>query len=182
MQSVSKSASAPKKWYAIRVTYRRELKVKEDLDSKGIENFVPMQYRLTMVHERRVKKLVPSINNLVFIHISTPDMVDYKKTTAMPIRYIMDHETHKPVIVPERQMENFIAVAGTYDEQLVYLDADPKQFTHGEHVRILGGPFEGAEGIFVRIKGDRRVVVMIEGVVAVATAYIHPSLVEKIND
>ena len=34
-----------KEWFAIRVTYNREMKVKADLDSKGIVNFVPMQYR-----------------------------------------------------------------------------------------------------------------------------------------
>ena len=42
--------------------------------------------------------------------------------------------------------------------------------------------FEGAEGYFIRIKGDRRVVVCINGIAAVATAFVHPSLVTKIND
>ena len=52
----------------------------------------------------------------------------------------------------------------------------------GDKVKITGGVFEGAEGYFMRIKGDRRVVVCINGIVAVATAFVHPSLVEKIND
>jgi hypothetical protein len=34
-----------KEWYAIRVTYNREMKVKEELDSMSIENFIPMHYR-----------------------------------------------------------------------------------------------------------------------------------------
>ncbi|MBR1726592.1 MAG: KOW motif-containing protein, partial [Muribaculaceae bacterium] len=63
---------------------------------------------------------------------------------------------------------------------LVYLNPEPGDFSQGDRVRILGGPFEGAEGVFVRVKGDRRVVVHIEGVVAVATTFIHPSLIEKI--
>ena len=33
-----------KQWYAIRVTYNRELKVKADLDAQGIDNFIPMKY------------------------------------------------------------------------------------------------------------------------------------------
>ena len=45
----------------------------------------------------------------------------------------------------------------------------------------MAGVFEGAEGVLVRVKGDRRVVVAIEGLVAVATTFIHPSMLEKIN-
>ena len=31
-----------KVWYALRVTYNRELKVKSDLDARGIASFLPM--------------------------------------------------------------------------------------------------------------------------------------------
>ena len=36
----------PKTWFPMRVTYSREMKVKGELDRLGIENFVPMTYRL----------------------------------------------------------------------------------------------------------------------------------------
>lgn len=171
-----------KVWYALRVTYNRELKVKADLDAKGITCFVPMQYQRLEKDGRMMKKLVPSVHNLVFVNIEPTAMAYYKAHTAMPVRYIMDHETHKPIVVPDRQMRNFIAVAGTYDEQLIYLNPDPGDFSKGDRVRILGGVFKGAEGTFVRVKGDRRVVVSIPGVVAVATTFIHPSLIERINE
>ena len=169
-------------WYAIRVTYNRELKVKEDLDARGITNFVPMQYRREERHGVMVERLVPSVHNLIFIHITPSKMKEYKMTTDLPIRYIMDRETHKPIIVPTREMENFIKVAGTYDKKLIYLNPNPGDFAEGERVRIIGGMFAGAEGIFVRLKGDRRVLVNVPGVVAVATTYVHPSMIEKITD
>ena len=37
----------PKTWFPMRVTYQREMKVKTELDRLGIENFVPMRYRIT---------------------------------------------------------------------------------------------------------------------------------------
>ena len=42
--------------------------------------------------------------------------------------------------------------------------------------------FEGQEGIFLKVKGarDRRVVIEIQGVIAVAMATIHPDLIEVI--
>ena len=170
-------------WYALRVTYCREMRVKVELDGLGIRNFVPMQIKGFLRGGRLVKRLVPSVHNLIFVYIEPSRMKEYKSSTALPVRYIMhDNNGHRePVTVPQRQMDSFIAVAGTHDEQLLYLSPKPGDFSQGDRVRILGGPFEGAEGVFVRVKGDRRVVVSIEGVVAVATTYVHPSLLKKID-
>ena len=78
-------------------------------------------------------------------------------------------------------MKDFIAVAGSVEEQVVYLEPDVSSFAKGDRVRVTGGLFEGTEGYFVRVRGDRRVVVCIPGIAAVATTFIHPSLVEKIE-
>ena len=171
-----------KQWYAIRVTYNREMKVKWELDRLKIEYFLPMKYRTVNKGERRVKELVPAIHNLIFVRLTPERMIEYKQTTTLPIRYIMDREKRVPIVIPDYQMQNFIAVAGTYNEQLVYLEPNFAELHKGDRVRVKGGLFEGAEGVFVRIKGDRRVVVSIPGVMAVATAFVHPSLIEKILD
>ena len=169
-------------WYPLRVTYNRELKVKEDLDARGVTNFVPMQYRREERGGVMVKRLVPSIHNLISVKMKPSEMIEYRKTTDLPVRYIMNREKHIPITVPDREMENFIKVAGTYNEKLIYLNPDPGDFSEGERVRIIGGEFEGAEGIFVRIKRDRRVLINIQGVVAVATTHVHLSMLEKITD
>ena len=177
-----KKGREKKVWFAIRVTYNRELRVKADLDARGIPNFVPMQYRREERRGVMVKRLVPSVHNLIFINITPSEMREYKMTTDLPIRYIMNRETRKPITVPDREMENFIKVAGTYEEKLIYLNPNPGDFAKGERVRIIGGMFAGAEGVFVRVKGDRRVVINVEGLVAVATTFVHPSMIEKITD
>ena len=185
VRTIVKKGRESKVWYAIRVTYNRELRVKADLDERGIENFVPMQYRREERNGQMVKRLVPSVHNLIFIHIEPSRMKEYKMTTDLPIRYIMSRSTDgssKPITVPDHEMENFIKVAGTYDEKLIYLNPDPGDFSKGERVRIIGGMFAGAEGTFVRVKGDRRVLINVPGVVAVATTYIHMSMIEKITD
>ena len=127
-----------KQWYAIRVTYNRELKVKADLDAQGIDNFIPMKYVSVMRgKDRRVKKLVPAIHNLIFMLVDRNTMVQYKATTTLPIRYIMNRETHQPVVIPRKQMDNFIAVAGNYNEQLLYLENDPITLHKGDKVLAL---------------------------------------------
>ena len=150
-------------WFAVRVSYSRELALKAILDEENIESFIPMRYGIVMKGGKRVRKLVPAIHNLVFIH-STRKRIDALKDELegkMPIRFIMNREYCRPVVIPDAQMRSFILVAG-------------------QKVRITDGVFKGVIGEFVRIRHDRRVVVNIEGVMAIATTFIPPSLVEPV--
>lgn len=167
-------------WFAVRVSYSRELALKAILDEEKIGNFIPMRYVYMVKNGKRARRLVPAIHNLVFIH-STRKRIDALKDSlegTLPIRFIMDRELCYPVIIPDGQMRSFILVAGTYDEAILYLEPAELHLVKGQKVRITGGIFEGVIGEFVRIRHDRRVVVSIEGVMAVATTFISPSLVE----
>ena len=143
-----------------------------------------MRYEYVFRGERKIRKLVPVVHNLVFVYATRSEVDEMKSTVgaSLPIRYIMDRETRQPITIPEVQMRSFIAVAGNYDEQVVYLDPSVVSMKKGDRVRVTGGIFEGVEGVIIRVKGDRRVSVCIQGVMAVATAYIHPSLIERIPD
>lgn len=171
-------------WYPLRVTYSRELLLKEFLDSDGVENFIPMRYEYVKKGDRKIRKLVPVVHNLVFVHTSLERIECIKQSPgfSLVVRYIIDRETHQPLIIHEVQMRSFIAVSGSYEEQIVYLDPEITALQKGDRVHITGGIFEGVEGIILRVKGDRRIAVCIQGVMAVATAYVHPSLIEKIED
>ena len=90
-------------WYAMRATYRRELLVKQTLDKQSIGNFIPMRYEYVTRKEQRIRKLVPAIHNLVFIHATRKKIDEIKEENAihLPLRYIMDRETRQPIVVPE---------------------------------------------------------------------------------
>ena len=72
-------------WYAVRVTYSRELALKEYLDGECIENFIPMHYEYIVKNERRVRKLVPAVHNLVFIRSSRERIDRIKDEMGMPL-------------------------------------------------------------------------------------------------
>ena len=167
-------------WFAIRVTYCREMKVKAELDELGVSCFVPMRVVKRMVGERLVKREVPSVHNLVFVRCTRAWLTEYKQHTELPVRYVMDRERHAPLVIPDGQMASFIAVAGSGSEDVVYLQPNEQALQRGDRVRIVAGLFAGAEGVLLRVKGDRRVVVSIAGLVTVATAFVHPSLIEKL--
>ena len=66
---------------------------------------------------------------------------------------------------------------------LIYFQPEELNLSKGTKVRITGGDFEGQEGVFLKVKGarDRRVVIAIQGIIAVAMATIHPDLIEVIK-
>ncbi|CCZ47239.1 MAG TPA: UpxY family transcription antiterminator [Mediterranea massiliensis] len=173
----------PVHWYALRVTYCRELVLKSWLDEQGTVNFVPMRYELVEKEGRKSRKLVPAVHNLVFVHTSRRGLESLcsHPELPVPVRYFYSRETRRPLVIPDNQMQNFIAVAGNYEESVLYLDPVDLQLSKGTRVRITGGVFEGVEGVFIRVRHDRRVVVCIEGITAVATTFVPPSLVEPIG-
>ena len=56
------------------------------------------------------------------------------------------------------------------------------RYKTGDRVRVTGGPLKGAEGYIKRIKKNQRLLVCIEGVIAVATSYIPSELLEKVTE
>lgn len=177
----------PKAWFPMRVTYSREMKVKVELDRLGIENFVPMTYRLVDADsESPRRELVPAINNLIFVH-ATQNQITRLKTTneaLEPLRYMMDHTAEKPheiMTVPDRMMDNFMRVATRTDDSVMFLDEKSIVGKEGKRVKIMGGAFEGVEGVIRRVKRCKRVVVELEGVASVAIAFVPPALLKEVH-
>lgn len=166
-------------WFAMRATYRRELQAKEILEQENMGVFIPMRYRVVQKGKVKRRILAPVISQLVFVH-ATPTEVQRVKQKIPFLQYMMERKTGKKITVPERQMQQFISVAGSYDDHLLYFKPEEINIEKGSWVRIHGGEFDGLEGTFVKVKGarDRRVVIKIQGVVAVALATIHPDLIE----
>lgn len=141
-------------------------------------------YAIQDMYKKRekVRALVPVVHNLLFVH-ARPSDVQRVKSQVTYLQYITDTRSGQKIIVPDSQMQRFIAVSGTYDDHLLYFQPDELNLSKGTKVRITGGEFEGQEGVFLKVKGarDRRVVIEIQGVIAVAMATIHPDLIEVIG-
>ena len=176
----------PKKWFPMRVTYGREMKVKGELDRLGVENFVPMTFKVVDVNcEEFHRELVPAINNLIFVRSTQERISGLKRSNEVlePLRYMMDltaEEAHVIMTVPDRQMDNFMRVATKTDESVMFLDEKSIVGKEGKRVKIMGGAFEGVEGVIRRVKRCKRVVVEIEGVASVAIAHVPVGLLKEI--
>ena len=170
-------------WFPMRVTYHRELRIKEMLDELGIENFLPMHYELVETKTQGKKRmLLPAIHNLIFVRSTQEYLTNLKMTREefAPMRYIMKHPLSKDekseiILVPDWQMNNFMRVASVQDDRVMFLDSNEFINKVGHRVRVIDGYFSGVEGVIKRINKNKRVVVQLEGLAAVAIAFIPAS-------
>ena len=154
-------------WYAVKVRWKRTGQVCDMLDRKGVDYYT--------------QKIVPSF---MFIHTdeATVQLIRHEEyeNGFNRIHVYVDKESHRPIVVPDHELEVFRIVTTAAQSGLEFLDEDPSVYQTGDKVRVVDGPFKGAEGYIKRIKKDRRLVVTISGVAAIATSYIPPELLEKI--
>lgn len=54
-------------------------------------------------------------------------------------------------------------------------------FKGNEHVRVIGGPYQGQKGYVQRVKKNKHVIVKIEGICLVMLPFIHPDFLERID-
>ena len=160
MESVEKQ----KLWYAAKVYYNRVRPIQERLTEDGVECFVP--------------EVMPS---LIFFREQAAYLKRFEQDNFDKLWVYRDPLTHRPSAIPAKEMEVFIFVCSVGKRGLTYLGDDRPEYHQGDLVRVTEGPFKGAVGHIKRIKKDRRLVVSVRGIAAVATTYIQPQLLEIIK-
>ena len=167
-------------WYAIRVTYSRELKFQTLLQESGFQTFVPMCRRTFEKNGKKETKLVPAVSNLIFVHSEKVDLDAFmaRMGEACPARFIWDKSTRKPIVVPDKAMEDFIKISMSNIDDVIYLHEVTAKLREGQRVKVKNGPFEGVEGTVIRVKRSRRVMVELPGMMAIATTFVKPEELE----
>lgn len=169
-------------WYAFKVFYNKVFEIEDLLNREKIETFVPCE--MVLVEHNGTKKSVrkPVISSLLFFCSTEQQALEQQqRLTDRVILYTRLVGWQKlPVAIPDREMNIFMLVASSGEKGLEYFGEAPRDYCIGQRVRVTDGPFKGAEGYIHRIKGNRRLIVSIEGVCAVATAYIPQCFIQKI--
>lgn len=77
-----------------------------------------------------------------------------------------------PLIVPDKQMDNFIRLTSIDNDHILFVDRSQCHFKSGDHVVVTDGDFRGIEGRIARVSCQQRVVVELDGIGYITTAYI----------
>lgn len=171
-------------WYAIKVFFNKVFEIEKILDADGVECYIPC--KTVSVTVRNVSKQVRKtiIPSLMFFR-STEQYAGELQTRLLNRVIVYTNTDQKgkkhPATIPDQQMNMFILVTSADDNGLEYFAEDYMQYKEGEKVRVNGGIFKGAEGYVKRIKHNRRLTVTLTGVCMVATSFIPPCFLEKLD-
>jgi transcription antitermination factor NusG len=166
-------------WYALKVFYNRVFELEKQLSQEGVRSYIPLLHEDTVAGDKKIRKRKPAVSSLMFIRQSEHYLLELqdRMKASCPFMAYFDRETKKPAVIPDREMELFMQITSSEQKIIEAID-----YRSGDKVRVTGGPFKGAEGYIKRIRGNRRLVVALEGIIAVATTYIPGRFLEKMPE
>lgn len=184
---------AAEHWYGLKVFYNRVKFIKEKLDAEGITTYVATKRDGT-----------PLIASLMFVYCSLPVVLRIKVenndylfvytrkshsqqtllnlSTGESLTVNSEYESNMPSAISDDEMQAFMIVANSGIDTLQYLGDDDPRYHVGAKVRVLKGPLKGAVGYIKRIKKDRKFIVCVSGIAAIATMHINPEDLASISD
>lgn len=180
-------------WFLMRAAYGQEMKALEYLSDKaGIEEvFCPQWTQVRRINGKTVKKRVSILPNTLFVKSTAKTLKEY--IGRPPLSFLhhfyqpyKDEEGRdieggrKPIIIPEVQMTSFRKWLSVDAEDKIYLN-DTFSFKRNDLVRVKDGEFAGFTGHVVRLKGQTRVGVNIEGIGFICTTYIPKHCLEIVK-
>lgn len=176
-----------KQWFVLRVSYGRIDKAKTFVEAKGLECYVPLQYKEVRKQGKKRITTKPLLPSLIFLN-ATAEQVETllhdNKVVANEskslLSYYFNHTIHRqdnpdrnpPLTIQDEAMNNFIRLTSIKNPHIIPITSNNIQFKLGDMVIVTEGEFKGIRGRVARIAGQQRVVVELFDGCLVATAYV----------
>jgi transcription antitermination factor NusG len=142
------------RWYAAYTCANHEKRVREQLEQRSVESFLPVYESVRRWKDRRMRLQLPLFPGYVFVRMA---VVDRLRVLQVPGVVRLVGFNGQLAALPDAEIE------GLKSGLASGVRAEPHPFlTAGRRVRIKAGPLEGREGILLRRKGSLRVVLSIE--------------------
>lgn len=164
----------------MKVFNNRSFEIEHLFQKDGIETYIPVQWEEKIVRGEKKRVRKPAISSLIFFKYEEETVSEIEKKLYPRVHLYRYRQSKNPAVIPEREMNVFKMITSTEDNKWEFVDIDSIRFSTNDKVRVTGGEFKGAEGYIKRIKGNRRLIVAIEGIVAIATTYIPVCFLERI--
>jgi len=143
------------RWYAVRTRSRHEKLVARQLESQGIQSFLPVITKISKWSDRRKEVELPLFSGYAFVRLdhASGDRVRVLQTQGV-VNFVGVQGSGVPI--PDQEIENInilVASKVTYQER-PYLQV-------GQRVRVCGGALDGVEGILAAENSDRSLVISV---------------------
>lgn len=161
-------------WYAAYTKINQELTIKKRLDHLEIENYLPMRDEVRETSSGRKNVRVILIPHLIFIRTDQTTAFSLLNEHGLNVVYLKDLETRHLLIVPDKQMRDFMFVMDLSPESVILND---ESFAVGVKVQVVKGDLCGVEGELVSIANRTHVMIRINGIltasIKVPKSYLH---------
>ena len=141
-------------WYVARTRHGAELGVRNRLSALGVEHFVPTRKRQAYRGKGLVEE--PLLTCLIFLRATQADALDLIHDRGIKADYLFDCATHKLMVVPDKEMDDFRRVFDLSMDEGGLMD---KPLSVGERVCVTRGVLRGVEGYVLELQGHTYVVV-----------------------
>jgi transcription antitermination factor NusG len=113
-------------WFALITRWGQWKKIPERLKEFGVGCYIP-----------------PSYNTLVFLHTGKDRALNLVNAGEIKGHFIIDHNTHTLLEVPDDQMEAFIRVTTEHPEAVISPEVPIQK---GARVQVIRGSLKGVQG------------------------------------
>lgn len=163
-------------WVALYTNPRAEKRAEQRLKEAGYETYLPLQRKLHRWSDRWKSVEVPLFPSYIFVKIKKTDVVPIRGTEG--VGFIVSWRS-QPAIIPEHEIDSIRQLMAAEAEVHVLNDSGLKK---GAEVRIVGGQFEGMEGMLISNCEDGNFSITISGLNVALVMQIEKALLEPIEN
>jgi transcription antitermination factor NusG len=147
------------RWYAVRTRSRHEKMATQQLQTRGIETFLPVVTQTHRWSDRKKVVEVPLFSGYTFVRVayaSNEQRIQVLQTHGVA-GFVGIQRTGDPI--PDNQIEDIRTLLSNK------VDIKAHSFLKiGQRVRVRGGALDGVEGILVSANGDRSLVISLKSI------------------
>jgi transcription antitermination factor NusG len=164
------------RWFASRTRFGQELSIKRSLEQRGVEHFIPTKRTIVVRRGKERPAEVPLIRNLVFLRATKKTALSLANEYSIPLHFIIDRVSKSLLVVPDKQMEDFMRVLDMSKDEGGLVDSP---VVPGDKVRVTKGDLAGVEGNVLETRDSTYIVVTLFDFLQ-AKAHIPRAWLEKI--
>ena len=136
-------------WYAVRTRSRHEDKVKDRLQEKYTDVFLPKIEVWSRRKDRKKRILIPLFSGYLFVKCELTKEIWLEILKTSGVAYLVGF-SDEPVSIPENQVETIKKILNSKSSLKLH-----PYVKVGDRVIVVDGPLQGAIGFYVRPNHDR---------------------------
>ena len=145
-----------KKWIAVYTRPKHERMVKQELEKKGFETYLPMLRKRRKWSDRKKWIEFPMFRSYVFSRITFNQVLPVLETIGV-VKVIKFGK--EPAVIKDQHLEGIkLMIEGGYNPQTT------DYFLRGDQVEVRDGPLKGMTGEVVRLDDHDRLVIRIDAI------------------